>query len=321
MSRSSPRLFYLIVDQLAGHWVDSVEVCGGIPPANVEGYHRLGFIPNFTRLIKDGIWVRRGWNSGGCDTKHGLKYLATGSYDGCFWSASGCEDLGFFEWVCRRLGGEVKVAVFTTYPWASRGYFYIPQAMHSLPGYYPDDLMWHIMAKPWLEKNEDWKMVHVYFPTNDQVEACPSYMEAKPHPLSSKHAYMLHLDGILGDVIEFLKAKGYWGETVFVLASDHGYHLGCTTARQAGAKSLNWCCGHPPPHDCRIYDFREDKSLSEYSRCTRRITFIVSGGALESRYKGRIVEEAEIIDVIPTIAELIGVEGYPHKGASILSKL
>ncbi|KYH42562.1 MAG: hypothetical protein AYL33_002160 [Candidatus Bathyarchaeota archaeon B63] len=321
MDKPSIRLFYLVIDQLAGHWVEDVEVSPGIPPVNVEDYHNLGYVPNFSRLIRSGIWVRRGWNRGICDTAHGMKYLATGRREGEFWSPVGCRDTGFFEWICRELKGKVKIAAFTTHPWACRGYFYNPQAMYSLPGYYPDELMWRVMAQPWLRKRSDWNLVHIYFPTNDQVSLCPSYMNGNPHPLSSKHAYMLFLDGLLGEIIEFLEAGGFWDETVFVLASDHGYHLGCTTAHQVGARSLNWCCDHPPPYDCHVYDFEKDKPLDRYSGCARRITFILSGGGLKSAYRGRIVEEAEIIDVIPTIMDLMGIEGYSCDGTSILKKI
>jgi hypothetical protein len=321
MDKPSLRFFYLVIDQLAGHWVEDVEVSPGIPPVNVEDYHELGYVPNFSRLIREGVWVRRGWNRGVCDTMHGMKYLATGRSGGEFWNPAGCEDTGFFEWICRELGGKVKVATFTTLPWACRGYFYNPQGMHSLPSYYPDELMWRVMAQPWLRKNKDWDMVHVYFPTNDQVSLCPSYMEGNPHPLSSKHAYMLFLDELLGEIIEFLEAGEFWDETILVLASDHGYHLGCTTAHRVGARSLNWCCDHPPPHDCHVYDFEEDKPLDRYSGCARRITFILSGGGLESAYRGKVVKEAEIIDVIPTIMDLMEIEGYKCDGSSILKKM
>ena len=43
------RVFYLIIDQLAGHWEESVKIEGtDLPPANVKGYHEKGLIPNFS---------------------------------------------------------------------------------------------------------------------------------------------------------------------------------------------------------------------------------------------------------------------------------
>ncbi|MCK5380373.1 MAG: hypothetical protein KAJ81_02815, partial [Candidatus Latescibacteria bacterium] len=75
------RVFYLIVDQLAGHWEESVKIEGtDLPPANVKGYHEQGLIPHFSDLIESGLWVKRPWNRERCRTVAALKYLATGSY-------------------------------------------------------------------------------------------------------------------------------------------------------------------------------------------------------------------------------------------------
>ena len=61
-------------------------------------------------------------------------------------------------------------------------------------------------------------------------------------------------------------------------------------------------------------------SMGVPSNGPRRITFVLSGGALEERYRGKIIEEAEIIDVIPTIAQLLDVP-YECEGRSILREV
>lgn len=310
------RVFYVIIDQLAGHWEDSVRIEGtDLPPVNVKGYHEKGLIPNISYLINNGLWVKRTWNRGICDTAHGMKYLSTGTYD---MNAN----IGLFEYLYSL---KIKTSVFTTQPWGSKGYFYIPGNLISLPGYYrpymDDYLIWKLFVEPYLDLQKDWGAVHFYLPINDLISFCPSYQKFNPHPRSSKHAYMLYLDKLIGEIIEFLKVKGYWNDTIIVIASDHGYHLGCSVARERGAKSVNWCADHPEPYDCYIWDFDNDRNTEKYSGGPRRTTFIVSGGALDDEYKGKVIEEAEIIDVVPTIAKLLGIDYcniYKCEGKSIL---
>ena len=74
------RVLYVIMDQLAGHWCDGVEVAPGIPPVNVWGYHKLGRIPHFSELIAKGLFAFT-WNRQHCMTAAGVKYLATGCYN------------------------------------------------------------------------------------------------------------------------------------------------------------------------------------------------------------------------------------------------
>jgi len=263
-----------------------------------------------------------------------MKYLATGCYKkGKYWifnyKNSGINyypepepnDVGLFEFAQRYFEEKIKIAVFTTDCWIAKGYFYVPtDNCYALLGSYPDELMWRNFALPWMSKNPDWDVVHVYFPVNDTVSFCPSYSLKNPHPKSSKHSYLLYLDNLVGEIVAYLKGKGYWEETYFIIASDHAYHLGCSTARKAGATTINLCCDHPPPHDCVVWDFENDRPTSINSNCTRRITFIISGGALNERYKGKVVEDAEIIDVAPTIADILGVS-YQCEGESIFKKI
>jgi len=330
------KIFYLIIDQLAGHWAENVKVDENVPPANVADYHELGLVPNFSYLIKKGIWVKKPWNKGLCETPHGMKYLATGCYKkGNYWIFNykgkggyypeAEKEEGFFEYVKRYYQEKIEMAVFTSGCWIAKGYFYLPcsSTMFVLPptsALHLDALMWRSFTLPWLEQTPDWDMVHVYFPMNDKVSFCPSYMKDNPHPLSSKHAYLLYLDKLVGEIIEFLKVRKHWDKTYLIIASDHAYHLGCSTAYKVGARTLNLCCDHPEPHDCVVWDFKKNEPTDMYSGCTRRTVFIVSGGAVEKRYRGRTVEEAEIIDVIPTIAEILGVK-YECEGKSVIKQI
>ncbi|RLE88462.1 MAG: hypothetical protein DRJ49_05005, partial [Thermoprotei archaeon] len=113
-----------------------------------------------------------------------------------------------------------------------------------------------------------------------------------------------------------LKAKKLWDETYIIVASDHGYHLGCNVARKKGARTVNLCWGHDKPFDCYVWDFEKDRPTDTYSGGTRRITFIVSGGGLEEYYRNKSGREAEIIDVMPTIADILEVP-YKCEGKSI----
>ena len=326
MKKDLPRVMFIVIDQMAGHWVDGVMAEGDFPPVNIWGYHKKGLIPNISRLIAAGLWAPA-WNMRECDTAHGMKYLASGRYNhksfwggegkGRFYAEEDKED-SLFEFAKKYHRGNIRVAVFTTDLWIAKGYFYTPEDMHAFPSYFPDDPMWHDMALPWLRKNPNWDLVHIYFATNDQISFCPSYQRANPHRWSSKHAYILYLDSLFGEVLEFLDANKLWDQMYLVVAADHGYHLGCSTAKKVGAKVKNWCADHPGPHDCEVWDFEKDKSTGVYSGCSRRVPLIVSGGALAPSLRGKALERAEIVDVAATIADLLDLP-YVCEGRSVLS--
>ena len=330
------RLVYLIIDQLAGHWAEGVKIEGtDLPPANVKGYHELGLIPSFSHLIENGLWVKRPWNRAECKTPNGMRYLATGSYndpDACYdltykkpWYVECEKDMGFFEFAKIHGGAEVTAGIFSCSPWLSKGYFYVPEFMHAMISGYADEVMLRDFALAWMKKIDHpqvpltWNLTHIYFPVMDGVghSGCPSYMASAADPRSSKHSYLLYLDQLVGELTEYLQTTGIWEETYLVIAADHGYHLGCSVAAEDGVTTDNQCHGHRAPFDCEVWDFGRNESTEIYAGGPRRVTFIVSGGALEAKYTGKSVEEAEIIDVIPTISELLGIP-YECQGKSIL---
>jgi len=171
---------------------------------------------------------------------------------------------------------------------------------------------------PWMEAFVgDRNLTHIYLSGMDRVTHCPSYPVGPCSRDNSKHTYMLFLDKLLGEIVEFLEVRGWWEDTCMVIASDHGYHLGCSVAASMGVKTNNWCCDHPEPWDCEVWDFEHNRSTGTSSGGSRRVTFIVSGGGLERRHRGKTVEEADITDVVPTIARLLDVP-FECEGTSIL---
>ncbi|RLE79501.1 MAG: hypothetical protein DRJ52_08285 [Thermoprotei archaeon] len=334
-SKIKVKVILLVIDQLPGHWAEGVYVDEKkkIPPVNIKGYYERGLIPHFAELIDNGLWVLRPWNRGICFTRQGMRYLATGSYtrplyDEEYWrnpeDYSDEEKTGFFEYAKEYYKGELKCA--TIGGWYERGYFYVPDtivsphctkiSLHNTVEW-SDLLLWRNFIKPYMDFNPDFNLMLIYFPTFDVINRCPSYVEkSDTNPFTSKHSYMMLLDYIIGEIVEYLKSKKMWNQTYIIVASDHGYHLGCSIARKQGARSTNWCCGHDAPFDCYIWDFEKDRPTDKYSGGTRRVTFIVSGGALPEDYRGKIVREAEIIDVAPTIADILEVP-YKCEGKSI----
>lgn len=324
-------MLLIVIDQLPGHWAEGVEVEEGMPPVNVWGYHKLGLIPNFSYLIENGIFAFC-WNRGHCETPHGMKYLATGTYEvGPVWGPKGGQPyyprtpenpgpVGLFEFAKHYAPDRICAACFTTDYWAAPGYFFTAADTFALSGSFPDERMWREFALPYLRRRLNWNLVYIYFPVMDTVSFCPSYQKPQPHVRASKHAYMLFLDSLIGEVIEFLQFNKLWDEVLLVLASDHGYHAACSVAKKMGAPGPNWCCDHPSPYDCEVWDFEADRSTGKYSGGPRRTLFLVSGGALPAKWRGKVVEEAEIIDVAPTIADFLEIP-FRCQGRSLLSRL
>ena len=114
-----PRVFAVMIDQLAGHWVDGVQIqATGFPPPSVEAYHQLGLIPNISSCIRNGLWVRRPWNRGICSTIQVSRYVVYGVY-----SHKGGEH------IVRAVKSEyptVKTAAFSNWAWDHAQYYAHP---------------------------------------------------------------------------------------------------------------------------------------------------------------------------------------------------
>jgi len=130
---------------------------------------------------------------------------------------------------------------------------------------------------------------------------------------------MLHLDSLLSDIVNFLKLKRFWDETFLIIASDHGYHAACTVAHKMNVKTPNWCCDHPAPYDCEVWDFNLNRSTKQYSGGPRRTLLMISGGALDEKFKCKVLKHCEIIDVAATISDILDIP-YKCEGTSILKR-
>jgi len=322
------RIFFLIIDQLNGHWEESVKIEGtNYPPVNIAGYHKLGLISNFSYLINNGIWIKKPWNKGNCNTIAGMKYISTGYYlEKKYFESQNIRPCYYYD----------KKEKYTSFPVAIQQHYkkYNKILIGGIFGYFPwtddflfddcysvccpwnlnpnlnhrDDAMIKNYVFPWLKNNCDWSLTIAYLQGLDEIgdKGCPSYKKSNNFK-ASKHSYIKYIDRIIGEIIAFLKRKNFWEETYFIIASDHGAHLGCSVLAQSGIRTNNWFYNHQKPWDCEVWDFKNNKSTKIYSGGPRRITFIISGGSLEKKYKGKYIEEAQIIDIAPTIAHLANV--------------
>ncbi|MBM4044911.1 MAG: hypothetical protein FJ279_07345, partial [Planctomycetes bacterium] len=228
--------------------------------------------------------------------------------------------IGVME-AAKRHHSKRHMVTFTTAYWINPGYFYVPDMSMGFPGMFPDDRMWGEFGLPYLRKRRDWVLAHVYLTTMDGVSLCPSYTPEPPADCrKTKDAYIRHLDEIVKEMIDYVREDNGWERTLIVIASDHGYHAGCTVAKAKGATSANFCADHPAPYDCRVWDFQADRETNIPSNCARRTTCIISGGALAPELRGTVVPEADIIDVAPSVAEALGVP-FPCEGRSLLSAM
>ncbi|MCM8762267.1 MAG: LTA synthase family protein [Candidatus Omnitrophica bacterium] len=89
---------------------------------------------------------------------------------------------------------------------------------------------------------------------------------------------------------EFLKENKWWDNSFLFIGSDHGCHYGCDVSVEEGRKRgvpeeelINYCSNHQEPYGCFLWDFTNNRSSDKRIDCTRRTTFIASGGALDKK--------------------------------------
>ena len=323
---NSKRSLILILDMLAGHWVEGSESSiTKLSYPNVKGYVKAGLIPGFEDSIQNGIYVNA-WNMGTCNTPYGQRYLASGTYE----TGSATEldpyrskfDKETILQACKRTYPDGKTASFGSDGWMQTGWWKAADCTMGWGSYYSDFLTTQ-NAFNWMMGNPDWNTVLLYLAQYDLTGNCLVYKEGSAY-MEDKHHSLLQLDRYLWMVKTFLKEQGWWDDTYLFIGSDHGCHVGCNVAVEDGrsrgiaeADLANYCSNHQPPYDCHIWDFEKNRATDKRSDCCRRTTFIVTGGALPEEQYGRVVERAEIIDFAPSIADVMGVE-FKADGKSIL---
>ncbi|HOL22961.1 MAG TPA: sulfatase-like hydrolase/transferase [bacterium] len=324
------RVLMVILDMLAGHWDKDVIVpFTGLQPPNVLGYVEAGKLPVFQECISNGIFVYC-WNKGNCNTAYGQKYLASGTYKGievapgadpyCRFIKGG--EIKTILTACKERYPSGKVASFGSDAWMQTGWWKAPDATYGWGSYFSDFLTTQTCFK-WMMESHDWKMVLLYLAQYDKTGNCPLFKEGASYT-EDKHHSLLYLDKLLWMIKEFLKENNWWEETYLFIGSDHGCHYGCNISVEEGRKRgipdkelINYCSNHQEPYDCYLWDFKRNKSTDKRLDCTRRTTFIISGGGLEERNKGKVIPYGEIIDFAPTIAKLMDIE-FPAEGKSLV---
>ena len=321
----------LILDMLAGHWAEDVVVPStGLPPPNVIGYVKAGKLPNFRECIEKGIFVYS-WNKGICNTPHGMKYLASGTYkikarvkkgDRLYWEFVEGRGKETILSACKKKYPKDKVASFGSDSWMQTGWWKAPDCTMGWGSYFSDFLTAEY-ALNWMLNNPDWKMVLLYLAEYDKTGNCPVFKKDAGYT-EDKHHSLLQLDKYLWMVKTFLEERGWWKETYLFIGSDHGCHYGCNVAVEEGIKRgipqkelSNYCSNHQEPHNCYLWDFEKNKATDKRSDCSRRTTFIISGGALSTNFQGKTIKYGEIIDFSPTIAKLMGID-FPSDGKSVI---
>ena len=328
-ARREKRGLILILDMLAGHWDENVIVpITGLQPPNVIGYAKAGKLPVFAECIKKGIFVYA-WNKGICNTAHGQKYLASGTYktksvpdnNPYHRMVEGLEKETILH-ACKKKYPKGKVASFGSDDWMQTGWWKAPDATFGWGSYFSDFLTTQYCFK-WMIENPDWEMVLLYLAQYDMTGDCPVYKKGANYT-EDKHHSLLYLDKMLWQIVHFLKENKWWEETYLFIGSDHGCHYGCNVAIEKGRaggileKELpNYCSNHQEPHDCFLWDFEKNRVAGRKIDGCRRVTFIISGGALSRTLQCKTIEYGEIIDFSPTITKLMDID-FQSDGKSVI---
>jgi arylsulfatase A-like enzyme len=110
----------------------------------------------------------------------------------------------------------------------------------------------------------------------------------KRRVLAAYYASVSFMDAQVGRILRALEERGLADDTVVVLTSDHGFHLG-------------------------EHDFWGKGSLREESM---RVPLIIAGPGIEPAATDAL---AQLVDLYPTLAELAGLEPPPHlQGRSLV---
>ena len=146
------------------------------------------------------------------------------------------------------------------------------------------------VAKEWIARHEKgpfFFFLHLYEPHTPYTPPSP-YREQYAHPYDGEVAYS---DALVGEFIDFLKARGLYEPALIVLASDHGEGLGDHQEQEHGI-FLYQAVAHVP---------------------------LVVKWPRNERAGTKVSAAVQLIDVAPTIAALTGAEADSGwRGASLL---
>ncbi|NME70620.1 sulfatase [Flammeovirga aprica] len=120
-----------------------------------------------------------------------------------------------------------------------------------------------------------------------------SSMDARKRYMQGYYACISYIDDILGQLVTTLKEKGLWENTIIVFFSDHGYHMG----------------------NHFLYG-----KVSLYEESAKSPLIIRVPGNMNNGTE--VMTTVELVDVYPTITELIGLENPSSvKGTSLVPLL
>lgn len=330
------RTFILIIDQLMGHCHERSPILPGtgLQPPNVMSYAKAGMLPEFNECIKNGLFVYS-WNNRKTHTPYAQKYLAQGSYR--MKMKFGDDSIDRWELLeghnrktilsaCKERYPQCKTASFGGSNFEKTGWW---RACDCSMGFSsPNDFLFTQYCFKWMLENHNWKMVLLLLPQYDITACCPVVRKGaySGNPLlKDKHSAILEIDKYLWMIRRFLKEKGWWDDSYLFIGSDHGLHIGCDdavkSARETGVPEdqlWNHAGAHASaPTECVLWDYERNRPTRIRNDCPRRHTFIISGGALPNKHRGKTIEKAEIIDFAPTIAKLMDIE-LPCDGKSVI---
>jgi arylsulfatase len=111
------------------------------------------------------------------------------------------------------------------------------------------------------------------------------------NPYEGEVAYV---DWMLGDFLDDLERRGLMDDLLLVVMADHGEDLGGWYPNDHGGERL----GHPEEdgHGCLLYDV------------TQLVPLIFVMPSLAAR---RIGQQVRLVDIMPTILDVLGIEGPP----------
>lgn len=119
--------------------------------------------------------------------------------------------------------------------------------------------------------------------------------EDREHIIAAYDGEIRNMDDAFGELVDDLKRRGLYDETLIIFTSDHGEEFG-----ERGR--VGW-------HSWTLYE--------ELIRVPLLIKFP------DGRWAGRVVDEvARGIDLLPTLTDVLGIEGdFPFEGASLMDRI